>query len=309
MGIFISYFLITLARKFYDMKKNLTQLPFYLVLGLFWLLGQLPLFVLYWITDALYYLNRYLIGYRRSVIIQNITRSFPELKYREVDKIADQFNRHFFGNFAEIIKYVGANISYMQKHVLLQNNDLILQEAMQNRNIFLVMGHYGNWESLNIIKSELSESTPFYAIYSELKNPIMDRLFYHLRSKFKGNLLEMRKAGTAILRQKNHGGVYLFIADQAPVGNNGRYVEFLHQPTKMLEGIEKLARACDGVVFYCEINRVKRGYYHIRFTKLNPDQNYTDSFAKELEKSIQHQPQYWLWSHRRWKRTVLPPSE
>lgn len=290
------------------MKTKLAQLLYYPVFWVFWLLGQLPLFILYWISDILYLINRYLIGYRRSVVIQNITRSFPELKYAEVDRIANQFFRFFFGNFAEIIKYVGASSAYMQKHVLIQNDNLILEQALHNKNIFLVMGHYGNWESLNIIKYELSESTPFYAIYSQLKNPIMDRLFYHLRSKFEGNLIEMRKAGTTLLRNRNKGGVYLFIADQAPVGINGRYVEFLHQPTRMLEGVEKLARACDGVVFYTEINRVKRGYYHIRFTKLDPDKNYTDSFAKELEQSIQRQPQYWLWSHRRWKRTVTPPQ-
>lgn len=288
------------------MKTFFINLLFHLIWAIFWVIGQLPLFLLYWIADLLYLVNRYLIGYRRSVIIQNITRSFPEYKYGKIDTIADRFNRFFFSSFVEIVKYIGANLRYMQKHVLVQNGQLLREYTQQKKTVFLVMGHYGNWESLNITQQELTKNTRFYALYSQLKNPIMDRIFYQLRSKFGCRLIEMRRAGASILRNKHEGGVYLFIADQAPVGHNGRYVSFLNQPTRMLEGVEKLARACDGVVFYTEINRVKRGYYHVRLTQLDPEHNYTDSFARELEKSIQQQPEYWLWSHRRWKRNAQP---
>ena len=34
-----------------------------------------------------------------------------------------------------------------------------------------------------------------------------------------------------------------------------------------------------------------------------PNYDLTDMYARLLEESIQSHPEYWLWSHKRWKRT------
>ena len=60
---------------------------------------------------------------------------------------------------------------------------------------------------------------------------------------------------------------------------------------------------------------MKRGYYETTFETiaLNPKEfeNYeiTDTFLKLVEQQIEEAPQYYLWTHKRWKhRNSVPPE-
>ena len=74
-------------------------------------------------------------------------------------------------------------------------------------------------------------------------------------------------------------------------------------------GAEKIGKKVDALFYYADISRPRRGYYHCHFKLMSPqafdepDYNLTDQYARMLEKSIQDHPEYWLWSHKRWKRT------
>ena len=291
------------------MKNLFHKLGYHIIWTGFFLIGSLPIRVLYFLSDMLYYFDKYLVGYRRSVVIQNMTRSFPELKYGEIDLLANRFKRYFFSMFAEIIKYVAASKHYMKVHAHINDIDLLRKHIAEGKSIFLVMGHYGNWESMNSVINQLDNYKDHYAIYSQLNNASMDQFFERLRSKFGSQMIEMKHAARVILSRRDQGGMYLFIADQAPLGQSGKYLEFLNQPTRMFEGIEKIARASNGCVLYTEILRSSRGHYNINFTELDPSENYTEAFARHLEQSILNHPEYWLWSHRRWKRKVSPNKE
>jgi KDO2-lipid IV(A) lauroyltransferase len=55
------------------------------------------------------------------------------------------------------------------------------------------------------------------------------------------------------------------------------------------------------------INKLKRGYYVVEFSLLtdNPvatEHGYiTEQLMRLIEEDVLKQPEYWLWSHRRWK--------
>ncbi|MBA3972565.1 MAG: hypothetical protein H0X46_10595 [Bacteroidetes bacterium] len=82
---------------------------------------------------------------------------------------------------------------------------------------------------------------------------------------------------------------------------------FLNQDTGVLYGAEKFAKEYDQPVLYGRINKVKRGHYSFEFaeTTLHPKETaqgeITEMVTRMLEKDIIKDPQYWLWSHRRWK--------
>ena len=48
------------------------------------------------------------------------------------------------------------------------------------------------------------------------------------------------------------------------------------------------------------MKKIKQGYFRIEFLELN--NNITEKYVKCLEKSITEKPEFWLWSHNRWKR-------
>ena len=58
-----------------------------------------------------------------------------------------------------------------------------------------------------------------------------------------------------------------------------------------------------------DVKRVRRGYYEATFRLITrtpealKEFEATDIYYRMLEESIQRQPELWLWSHNRWKRT------
>ena len=72
---------------------------------------------------------------------------------------------------------------------------------------------------------------------------------------------------------------------------------------------EKYAKDFDWAVVYCEILRIKRGHFQANYHLLTESPNdlkegeIIDLFVRKLEKTILDNKPYWLWSHKRWKKT------
>ena len=63
------------------------------------------------------------------------------------------------------------------------------------------------------------------------------------------------------------------------------------------------------MVFYCDVSRIKRGYYRCDMQlitdkpKEKTDFELTDLYFEKLQATIRRDPTLYLWSHNRWKRT------
>jgi KDO2-lipid IV(A) lauroyltransferase len=81
----------------------------------------------------------------------------------------------------------------------------------------------------------------------------------------------------------------------------------LNQQTAVFLGVEKIAIKTNNPIVYFCINRLKRGYYEcvvkslIDSPELTSEHEITNLHIGELEKNIRFKPEYWLWSHKRWK--------
>ena len=73
----------------------MNSIVFYLTYPLIWLFSRLPMFVLYLLSDFFYLILHYLIGYRKEVILTNISYAFPEKSDKEKLQIAKKFYKHF----------------------------------------------------------------------------------------------------------------------------------------------------------------------------------------------------------------------
>jgi KDO2-lipid IV(A) lauroyltransferase len=101
---------------------------------------------------------------------------------------------------------------------------------------------------------------------------------------------------------------YYMVADQSPSSSRFAYwVTFLNQDTATLHGPEKYARIYNYPVYYMDVQKIKRGYYSVEFIPLCMDPvtskngEITTAFMRLLESKVRENPQYYLWSHRRWK--------
>ena len=149
-------------------------------------------------------------------------------------------------------------------------------------------------------------------IYHPLYNKNFDKLFLRLRNQFGGECIPMRETLRRIITLKReHQKTFVgFIADQSPKWNSiHHWVPFLHRETPIFIGTEQIAKQVGAVVYFTDVKRIKRGYYHCELKRMTvhpqelPDYQLTDMYARMLEEMIQREPAYWLWSHNRWKRT------
>ena len=238
--------------------------------------------------------------YRLSICVQNLARSFPHLSYHEINTHRDNFYR----NLARII-WENFNSSQVKVQLSESALEIINKLQKQRRQTIFLLGHYGNWEV--IAKIPQLTHIPIQALYKPLKNKIFNYLSYKKRTKHGMRLLPAQHALRTLLREKQTPSITFFIADQFPGHDNGIAVEFLQQPTFMFSGAEKLARQLDTYVGYVSLKPLNKQVWELDIKPIcdhaaaTSEGLITKRFASMLEKSIQEDPSWWLWTHRRWK--------
>jgi KDO2-lipid IV(A) lauroyltransferase len=274
-----------------------------------WLISFLPFRALYFISDYfLYPLIYYLIGYRKKVVFQNLRNSFPEKDEKEIKQIANKFYHYFSDLLLETVKLLHISEKNYKKRIYFKNPEVLQDLYSKGYNIIAVTAHYGNWEWM----SGVSDATPYQnmSLYKPLSNKYFEKVMTGIRTRFGAHLVPMKETMRRMLTYKNQGIRVLscFIADQSPMKSQIQYwTKFLNQDTPIYLGVEKLAKTFHQAVVFLKILRTKRGYYTIEIVKLFedvtnvPEHEITEAHVRELEALISQQPEYWLWSHRRWK--------
>lgn len=275
--------------------------------GLIYILSLIPFSVLFFISNILYYILYYGIGYRKKVVYTNLQNSFPEKTAQEREVIAKKYYRYLSDLIFEIIKMRSISKSEMIKRMHLTNPEEVLQYINKGQSIIFVNGHYANWE-WGIPRLSLMSEAPSLVIYKPLTNQGFEKTFNAMRTRFGGIMVPMKNTIRKILDYKNTVHSSVFLIDQTPTRHGSDYfIDFLNQPTLVFKGIEKIAQKTNYPIIFCHMDRIKRGYYQAEFTTLIIDPKNTKEHEitllqnKFLEDIIKKKPELWLWSHKRWK--------
>jgi Kdo2-lipid IVA lauroyltransferase/acyltransferase len=291
------------------MKKNeiIQGISFYMGYPFLWAMGLLPLSLLYRISD-IFFLIVAAVGYRKKVINNNLKRAFPEKSNSEIKKIRLQFYRHFSDLFVETLVLQHISVQKIKKRVTIVNPEIMYECINQGRDSIAVLGHYGNWEWIPV--ASLTFDVVGASVYRPLKNKWFDRFMLNLRSRYKSINIPLNATAREIVKYKraNKRFVLGLISDQSPGKYELHYwTTFLNENTPVILGPEKMARLADAKVFYWQMKKIKRGRYQITFipfpgeAKTAPEYEITEWQVRLLEEQIREKPEYWLWSHKRWK--------
>ena len=268
----------------------------------------LPKFILYRFSDLFYIILYYIVGYRKKVVYRNLNNSFPDKTQKEIKQIAKKFFLHLSDTLVENLAFLTMSKKRLLKFVEFEKNEQIEALYEKNKNIALVTGHYNNWE-LYFIMPFLSKHK-MLAIYKPLTNKYFDNLFQKMRTRFGVTMVTMKDAYKAALDYNKRGylSMLLLIADQRPPKKGGHYwTTFLNQETAVFLGPEKIAQKLNSAIVFSYLSKIKRGTQVLKSqvlfeeTKDLPEYKITDTHIKLLEDIIMKAPQYWLWSHDRWK--------
>ncbi|MDX1939300.1 MAG: lysophospholipid acyltransferase family protein [Saprospiraceae bacterium] len=275
------------------------------------LFALIPFWMLYLMSDFLFFIFYRLLKYRYRVVMENLSKSFPEKSPEEIRRIARGFYKNLSDITLETIKgFTLSQEAFLKRHRFV-GMELLEKDFYQGQSAILGGVHFANWE-WGLFCIALVMKHQMVAVYKPINTKAVDDYFNNRRSRWGVRLAAMNQVGRAIAQYKNEPCAFLFIADQSPSDvQNAHWIEFMHQDTPFLPGIDKIARRTNYPVFYCDLQRVKRGYYELTLSELCRDSSQfqegeiTKLFAKKLEASIRANPSDWLWSHKRWKRKKL----
>lgn len=284
-------------------KKAFRIIP----LALLYLISLLPFWMLYLISDVIFFVLYRMVGYRKNVIDENLKHSFPEKTEAERIRIRKEFVKYLSDLVVETIKLFTISPNEVKRRVEVTNTNFIEQSFKNGQSVIGILGHYGNWE-LNALRFSQLFSERRIIVYKPLNNKFFDNLMISMRSRFGATLVGMKHTMRKLTQYRSERTMTVLVGDQTPAKSEIAYfTDFLNQPTAVFLGVEKLAKLTNSVVVFCDIRKIKRGYYRCSFIPLFDNPKSTDEYeitnrhVKYLEEVIRQQPQYWLWSHRRWK--------
>jgi KDO2-lipid IV(A) lauroyltransferase len=248
------------------------------------------------------------VSYRRNVVATNLKNSFPEKTDKELKIIEKKFYRHLSDILIETFKSTHMTRANQKKRFTYSNLDIIDKLREGKRDIIAIMGHYNNWEWPTLLPYYLKYKT--IIIYKPLQNKYFNRFINNHRSEHGIVLTPTSQVIREIIncRKNDINTVSVFISDQIPSKGDIKYwTTFLNQDTAVFTGAGKIASKYDMAIVFFHVQKVKRGYYNLNIEPLFDhteglsEEMITEKHVRRLEEIIKEKPEYWIWSHRRWK--------
>lgn len=285
---------------------------YYFISILWHLLSYLPLRIHYVLSDIVYLILYRMVGYRVKVVRGNLEASFPEKTEQELRQIERRFYHRLCDYFVETVKMRTMSRKEMQRRMVFKGTGLVNECVNDGQSCAVYLGHTFNWEWITSLPLWVTDKAHCGQLYHALENPTFDRLLLNLRQRWGAECIALvdilRK--TVEYKRKQQPTVFGYIGDQVPHWNNiHHWCQFLNHDTPVMTGTERIAIKNHQALFYLHIKQVRRGYYEATFRLMTrtpetlKEYEATDIYFRMLEENIREQPELWLWSHNRWKRT------
>ena len=262
------------------------------------------------LSEIIYLFVYHVARYRRSVTRSNLLHAYPDRSAKERLDIERKYYHHMCDLLIEGIYNLYARPDAIMRRYHVKDRQLLNHYYEQGQSIILMSSHYNNWEYM---VSSLNYQMLHHGV--GVGKPLNDKLVSNYitrrRSRFGTEIVDHTNVRQTIefFQQHHVPTAYMMLSDQSPSDvHKSFWTLFMHQETPFLYGAEYFARKYNIPVLYYDVQKVSRGRYEVHFSLLCdkpnevPQYTITSRYIQRLEKTIEAAPQYWLWSHRRWKR-------
>ena len=278
--------------------------------GILYLISLLPFWALYGISNFIYFVIYTILGYRKNVVRENLSKSFPEKTEAERRTIEKKYYRSLCDSIVETIKMFSISEKELSRRMLV-NWDVV--NSIKDRNAVAYVSHQFNWEWGTLLTNAKLEKQ-FLGPYLPLRSVVFEKIIVKIRSRFGTIAIPADDMKEMIPVYQTQNVLWGFVADQTPADTKRcAWEDFFNRKTAFQKGAELVARRYNNPVLFGELINIKRGYYEVKLklTFENPretsDGEITAAYVRFLEDSIKRQPENWVWSHRRWKHVYKTP--
>lgn len=267
----------------------------------------LPFCFLYRLSDLLYFLMKDIFRYREKVIISNLKNSFPQKSESEINEIKKKFYSHLCDMLVEGVKVFSIQKQNLEKRIVFKNLDIFDNYYNQGKSIITVGMHYNNWEWVSLICDKIKFE--YLVIYFPARgNKAFENFLKSKRGRYGARMISIAYSVRAVIEFSKllKPQIIGLMADQAPP--DAKYwIRFLNQETAFYQGPEKIAIKTLQPIVFEHVKKVGRGRYEVYHYPLFENYDGVESkdilikYAHKMEEIINENPEYYLWSHRRWK--------
>ncbi len=276
--------------------------------GILVAISHLPFWIIFGISDFLYVIVRFIVRYRKKVIIENLTYAFPDKNSKEINKIAAKFYRHFCDLSLETIKLYSLDKKQVGKRIHYKGLERINAHFEKGESVIVLAMHHNNWEWCSTVQLYLRATV--LMIYNPMRgNQAFEKFLLKARGQWGGVCTPVHRSARTTLEFNKHGEptILWLAADQSPGATSHFWTVFLNREAPFFSGPEKIAKKTGQPVYFHRTKKTGRGRYEVEFTPLciNPkegeEKDILLSYVHKIEKVIREEPEFYLWSHRRWK--------
>ena len=291
-------------------------LAFLLIYPILWCISILPFPIFYKLSDFVCFFVYRVFGYRKKTVRKNLAMTLPHLSDKERLEVEKKFYSHMCDLFMEMIKTMTISEKEINRRFVITNIELIAEYEAKGKSVVLMCAHYASWEWLINIAKKINFRS--IGIYKKIGNKYFDKLIRDIRSKLDAELVETKKTVELMEYNAARGikAFYGFASDQSPQLMKAKYWDnFMGYEVPVYTGAEMLAKRLDMNMVFVRVRKVKRGFYEATIMPLAedvreyPDYEITSMFLREVEKQILEQPEYYFWTHKRWKHIGKKANE
>ena len=289
-----------------------SKILYWLVYIGMWLIASLPFRALYILSDFLRIIMQYIVHYRRGVIRLNLRNSFPEKTDKELKDIENKYYKYICDYMLEDVKMLRMSSEDLLQRMKYIKLDESLDMVDKYGGVICLIPHYANFEWLTGLGFMMKNGDLAVQVYKPLHNKHLDELFKKIRTRFGSVNIAKHSTARELIRlhRSDKKMIVGLITDQSPnMSEAHHWTTFLNQDTVFMDGAERLSRMMNFPAVYCSLHKTRRGYCEVsfdlitEFPKETAEGEITEQFARLVEDTIRKKPEYWFWSHKRWKHT------
>ncbi|HAQ18929.1 MAG TPA: hypothetical protein DCR40_06795 [Prolixibacteraceae bacterium] len=272
------------------------------------LTARLPFWVIFGLADIFYVFLYYVVRYRRKVVHENLVHSFPEKSLAEIRTITKKFYHHLSDLGLETIKFNQMTEKQIDERLKVNNLDIYEEYYNQGKSIIVLGQHHNNWEWSGSMQRLIKAQ--YLVVYNPVrKNKELEQFILQTRERFGAKSIPVNHSVRTALEFNlaKRPGALILAADQTPPPNSQFWTTFLNQETAFFAGPMKIAIKTNQPVIMHHTRKIGRSRYEVFHYRLveNPagvkPEEIMMAYVQKLEEIIRSEPEYWLWSHRRWK--------
>tara|TARA_Y100000591_G_scaffold333293_1_gene375410 strand:- start:2960 stop:3820 length:861 start_codon:yes stop_codon:yes gene_type:complete len=241
----------------------------------------------------------------KKLIHSNIKRAFPNISLVNLEKMTQLMWNNYGRIFAEYIFIKEFRSGKLNSNINIEGQEILSEMIKLDKQVVFVSGHMSNFElmAMHLEKSGVKLCAIYRPLNNIFLNPIMEfiRKKYICENQIKKGVGGLKKL---INYKKKNYSTALMIDQRVSEGIQSSFFKDNALTTTIPAQLVKKfnipvvpinIERTDNISFKITIHKP------VNFSKNHSIQDITDELNFILEKMILNKPEYWIWSHNRWK--------